>query len=273
MPIKQEVPELKMIDMESLLPPQEDVRILISDEYILELAESMRQVGLLQSITVDEQDGRHEIVIGHRRFLAAKKLGWTEIRAEVGHFTVIEKALMRATENLQRENLSPIEEGYIYIGLQDEHGFSLRDIADRMGKSYVTVKNRLDLLKMDDEVQKAIQFKKISPAVAVELSKIDDQKIMYRYLNIAIGDGVTAQIMARWADDWRKALAYNPDRGGGGGQQPEATRELKSFAMCEFCKGPVEYKDVHNLPACPKCNDLIVSVVAQGYFKEGEKPQ
>ncbi|GAJ07365.1 unnamed protein product, partial [marine sediment metagenome] len=224
-------------------------------------------------ITVDETDGRYEIVIGHRRFLAAKKLGWTEIRAEVGHFTIIEKALMRATENLQRENLSPIEEGYVYLGLQEKHGFSLRDIADRVGKSFVTVKNRLDLLNMDDEVQKAVQFKKIPPAVAAELSKIDDQKDLYRYLTLAIDNGVTARMMAQWVDDRRKGLAFNPNRGGGGGQKPETTREQKVFTMCEFCQGPVEYKDVSHLTACPRCNDLLVGVVNQGYFKEGEKPQ
>jgi len=270
---KQETYDFQVIDMASILPPDEANRMEIPESNIVELSESMRELGLIQPVVLSEKDGKFEIVAGHRRWLAAKRLGWEDIAAIVKDLDRTQIALIRAAENLQREGLTYIEEAAIYYDLYHDHNLTLQMIADRMGKAIGTVKGRMDLLNMDDEVQKAIHYKKISPHVAVELSKIDDQKALYRYLNVAIENGVTAQQMAQWVDDRRKGLAFNPDRGGGGGQQPETTREQKSFAMCEFCQGPVEYKDAHNLTACPKCNDLIVSVVAQGYFKEGTKPQ
>jgi len=270
---KQEAYDFQVIDIESILPPEEANRMEIPESNLVELSESMKELGLIQPIVLSEKDGKFEIVAGHRRWLAAKRLGWKDIAAIVKALDRTQIALIRAAENLQREGLTYIEEAAIYADLYHEHNLTLQMISDRMGKAIGTVKGRLDLLNMDDEVQKAIHFKKISPYVAVELSKIDDQKALYRYLDLAIENGVTAQQMAQWVDDRRKGLAFNPDRGGGGGQQQEPAREQKSFTMCEFCKGPVEYKDAHNLTACPRCNDLVLMVVAQGHFKEEEKPQ
>lgn len=270
---KQEMPELKMIDLESLLPPDNDIRVVIPEERILELAESIKEVGLIQAITVVEKDGKFEIVIGHRRFLAVKKLGLTGIRAEIRTLTSVQKALMRATENLQRDDLSYMEEAAVYANLYHEHGFTLQMIADKMGKAIGTVKGRLDLLNMDSDVQNAIHHNKITPSVAVELSKIDDEKVLQRYLTLAIDNGVTAAIMAQWAEDWRKGLAYSPDRGGEGGGHAEATKEQKHFTMCELCEGPAEYKDIHNLLACTECFERLMTVVAQGHFKESGPAQ
>lgn len=271
MQTKQENQDFKQFDVDSIIEPEGAVRLEIKERTIIELSESMAEIGLIQPIVISLQDGHYEIVVGHRRWLAAKRLGWEKIDAIIRVMDRTQIAVIRGIENLQREGLSYIEEAAIYKDLQENHNLSLRDIADRMGKDPVTVRNRLVLLDMAPEIQQAIHIKEISPYVAIELNKIKDPEALKRYLVVAIENGVTAKVMRQWAEDWEKGLRYKSPRSEGGSPVQETTREQKSFTMCELCEGPVEYKDAHNLTACPTCYDLIVKVINQGYFKEGGK--
>lgn len=271
MQAKPENQDFKQFDVDSLIEPEGAVRIEIKESTIIELSESMKEIGLIQPIVISEQAGQLEIVVGHRRWLAAKRLGWKKIDAIIRVMDRTQIALIRATENLQREGLSYIEEAGIYKDLQENHNLSLREIADRVGKEHVTVHSRLRLLEMAPEIQHAIHTKEINPYVAIELNKIKEKEALNRYLNIAIENGVTAKVMRQWAEDWERGLRYKSPGSGGGSPVQETKREQKSFTMCEFCQGPVEYKDAHNLTACATCNDLIITVINQGYFKEGGK--
>ncbi|GAI55360.1 unnamed protein product, partial [marine sediment metagenome] len=114
--------------------------------------ESMKEIGLIHAIIVAERDGKYEVVAGQRRWLAAKKLGWGRIKAEVRELDRTQIALIRANENLQREGLSPIEEAAVYADLFDEHKFTIKMIAKHMGKASGTITSRMDLLKMDEQL-------------------------------------------------------------------------------------------------------------------------
>jgi len=269
MPKKQENQEFKEFDIASLIEPDGAIRLEIPEESIIELAESMKELGLIQPIVISEQEGQYEIVVGHRRWMAAKRLGWEKIDAIVRTLDRTQIALIRATENLQREGLSYLEEAAIYADLHVTHKLSLNQIAGRVGKSFITVKNRLDLLTMDDGIQKAIHDKKINPSVAVELNKIEREIDLKRYLTLSIEEGVTAKVVARWVDDLRKSLLYSPNTEGGGSPHKEETREKKYFTMCQFCEEAVEYKDLCRFEICKRCYDLTLNVVAQGHYKKG----
>ncbi|MBA7478649.1 Nucleoid occlusion protein [subsurface metagenome] len=183
----------KSLDMACIIAPEGNVRMDIAERELFELSESMKEVGLIHPIVVAEQDGKYEVVVGQRRWLAAKKLGWSRIRAEVRTLDGTQIALIRANENLQREGLTPIEEAGVYADLFDTHSFTIKMIAKQMGKSVAHVRQRMDLLKMDEQVQMAVHKGDISAAVARELHKIEDKKDLYRYLEMAIQSGITAQ--------------------------------------------------------------------------------
>ena len=261
----------RLIDMDLIIEPEGDIRLDIPERSIFELSESMKEIGLLQAIILSEEEGKFEVVAGRRRWLAAKRLNWKKIRAEVRKLTRLQIALIRATENLQREGLSPIEEGAVYADLFDNHGLTMKMIADRMGKASSTVKGMMDLLRMDPEIQKAIHYRKISIGVARVLNKIEDKKDLYRYLELAIENGVTEAVAKLWTEEYRKGLQYVHSSERQPGPLPETIREEKYFTMCQTCEGPTEYKDLRVIKVCEKCHDLIVSVVNQGYFKEGGK--
>lgn len=263
--------DLRLIDMNIIIEPQGDIRLDIPERTIFELSESMKEVGLIHAILLTEIDGKFEVVAGNRRWLAAKRLQWKTIRAEVRELTRVQVALIRANENLQREGLSPIEEGAVYVDLFDNHKLTIKMIADRMGKPATHVKDRMDLLRLDPEIQKAIHNNKIGVGVAKVLSKIEDKKDLYRYLELAIENGVTENVAKLWTEEYRKGLQYIDSGERDSRPLTEITREEKYYTMCQTCEGPMEYKDMRTLKVCATCLDLIVTVVNQGYFKEEGK--
>jgi len=257
------------IDIDLIEPPKGQVRLDIPETELFELSESMAEIGLIHAIVLCERDGKYQIVVGHRRWLAAKLINWKKIKAEVKELTDEQVALIRATENLQREGLSPIEEGVIYADLFDNQNLTIKMIARKMGKATTVIKKRMDLLKMDDHLQKAIHKGQISSAVARELHKIEDKKDLYHYLDIAIDSGVTARVASDWVEDYRRGLQYLGEREAAPSPLPEITRPEKYFTMCQCCENPMEYRDMHTLKICDGCYKLILKVVDQGYFKEG----
>lgn len=260
----------KSIKMSLIVAPEKNVRMAVGDRELFELSESMKEVGLIHPILVSEFDGKYEVVAGQRRWLAAKKLGWSEIKAEVRRLDGTQIALIRANENLQREGLSPIEEAAIYADLFDVHKFTIKMIANQMGKSVHHVTSRMDLLKMDEQIQMAVHKKTISCAVARELFKIEDKKDLYRYLEIAVANGVTAAIAKQWTEDYRKSLQYIDSHELPPSPGPEISREEKYFTMCQCCEGAMEYKDMRTLKVCSRCYSIIIGAIEGGYFKKKE---
>jgi len=268
---KRQSSNYKLVDIDLIIEPEGNVRMAIPERTLFELSESIKEVGLLQPIILTPNKDKLEIVAGQRRWLAVKRLKWKTIMAEVKKLTRVQIALIRATENLQKEGLTAIEEGAIYADLFDTHKLTMKMIADRMGKSVHHVKRMMDLLRMDPEVQKAVHNGKISNAVAFELNKINEKKDLYRYLELAIENGVTATVAALWTEEYRKGLQYINDRDREPSPVTDDKKEEKYYTMCQTCEGPMEYKDMRVIKICVKCNDLILKVVEQGYFKEGGK--
>jgi len=252
------------ISMSLIDPPDGHVRMDILERKLFELSESMKEVGLIQAILVTPVKERYEVVVGHRRYLAAKKLKWKTIKAEIREMERNEVAVLRATENLQREGLSPIEEAAIYADLFDQKGFTIKMIADKMGRSAHLIQSRMDLLKMDPEVQKAIHSGKVQIGVAKIISKIGDKKELYRYLEIAIENGVTPKVALLWVDEFRKSLQYLNSREQPPSLPDETLTPQTYYTACQICEGPMEYKDMNVIKVCKACFDNIIKALNKG---------
>lgn len=254
---KKEKIETKLIEMKLIDPPDGHVRMEIPEREIFELSESMKEVGLVQAIVITPVNSRYEVVVGHRRYLAAKRLNWGEIKAEVRVMDRREIAILRATENLQRKDLSPIEEAAIYLDLYNEGKLTPKMIAKKMGRGATYVKRRMDLLRLDEEIQKVVHARKISIEVAFILSKIEDKKELYQRLEWALENGCTPQVARMWVDDVRKALQYINTR-----EEPPVPRSNtivteKYYTACQICEGPMEYQEIQVIKICKDCLDRI----------------
>jgi len=137
-------------------PNREQPRKNFDDEKLEELAESIKMFGLLQPILVQKRDDHYEIIAGERRWRAALKAGLKEIPVIIRDYTEKEILELSLIENLQRENLNPIEEAQAYKRLMDEFGMGQADVAQRVSKSRSAVANSLRLLKLEENVQKMV---------------------------------------------------------------------------------------------------------------------
>ena len=137
-------------------PNRKQPRQNFDEEKLEELAESIKTFGLLQPILVQKRDGYYEIIAGERRWRAALKAGLKEIPVIIRDYTEKEILELSLVENIQRENLNPIEEARAYKRLMDEFGLSQEEVAQRVSKSRSAVANSLRLLKLEDNVQKMV---------------------------------------------------------------------------------------------------------------------
>ncbi|EIJ80153.1 parB-like partition protein [Bacillus methanolicus PB1] len=185
--------EIKKIPIEDIVPNRFQPRTVFDDEKIEELARTIHTHGIIQPIVVREfGKNQFEIIAGERRWRAMKKLGWDEVPAIIKNLNDTETASMALIENLQREELSPIEEAVAYGKLLELHNLTQEALAQRLGKGQSTVANKLRLLKLPNEVQEALLNKNITERHARALIPLKDpdkqvkllQEIIDKNLNV-----------------------------------------------------------------------------------------
>ena len=145
-----------MVNITKVEPNREQPRKNFDEDALEELAESIKQFGLLQPILVQDRKTYYEIIAGERRWRAAKKAGLREVPVIIKNLTEQEIVEISLIENIQREDLNPIEEALAYKKLLTEFNLKQDEVADRVSKSRTAVTNSMRLLKLCDEVQQMI---------------------------------------------------------------------------------------------------------------------
>ncbi len=168
----------------SLIEPRPDQpRKVFDKEQLQELADSIAEHGVIQPIIlVEGENGYYRIIAGERRWRAAKLAGLSEIPAIVREYSDVQAAEIALIENLQREDLNPIEEAQGYKNLMDRFGMTQDKVSERVGKSRSNIANTLRLLNLDREIQALLQAGKISAGHARALLAIPERE---RRLDIA----------------------------------------------------------------------------------------
>ena len=167
---------IREIPVEKVVPNPEQPRMTFHEETIQELAASIREHGVLQPILVRPAGDEFQIIAGERRWRASKVAGKETVPAIVERFddaTALEIALI---ENLQREDLSPLDEAVIYKKMTDELGYSIRNLAGKLGKDKGYVENRLRLASAPDDVREMVAARYDTLSAAYELMKVDDKR-------------------------------------------------------------------------------------------------
>jgi len=259
----------KYIAMDKIDRPSEATRLEIDPEEIRELAESIEERGLLQPILVAPRGNRFEIVAGDRRYLAHVKLGRKKIQAKVSDSDDVSIIIDRATENLQRRDLTPLEEGIIYAGLRDKMGLTVGEMSQKIRKSPGRIERRLSVLKMPDSFQKALHFGKVSMAVAEELWSTPDAEKREYFMELAVEHGITQVIANKWVNEFKRSVRGSAGRTEEGSPLAEPFENVPIYRACDLCKDPVEYKDVIELRICPVCGEAIRETLQQPIKRKG----
>lgn len=168
-----------MVKLSKVEPNREQPRKNFDEDSLQELAESLKQFGMLQPILVQNRGNYYEIIAGERRWRAAKIAGLKEVPVIVRELTDQEIVEISLIENIQREDLNPIEEAQAYKRLLTEFHLKQDEVAERVSKSRTAVTNSMRLLKLCDEVQKMVVDDMISTGHARALISIEDPEEQY----------------------------------------------------------------------------------------------
>ena len=168
--------EIIEVSLDDIIPNRFQPRLSFDEQGLNELAESIRQHGIIQPLVLRKIGDKYEIIAGERRYKASYIAGLTKVPAVIIDLNDNESAEVAIVENIQRKDLSPIEEAKSYKKLLDRGYLTQDQLASRMGKNQSTVSNKLRLLNLDEKVQDALLNNKISERHARSLLKLDNKE-------------------------------------------------------------------------------------------------
>lgn len=185
--------EIKMVPLSELRSNPYQPRKVFDEEALEELSSSIKEHGVFQPIIVKKAIKGYEIIAGERRAKASEKAGLTEIPAIIRDFNDTQMMEIALLENLQRENLTAIEEATAYKKLQETLSLTQEELAKRLGKSRSHITNMLGLLSLPDSIQDDINNKKISMGHARVLSKLDNKEQQRQLEEKIINEGISVR--------------------------------------------------------------------------------
>ena len=190
--------ELKLLPLGKLEPRQTQPRSVFDDEALQELAESVKRYGVIQPVTARRlPSGYYQIIAGERRWRAARLAGLEEIPVRVVEADDRRTAELALVENLQREDLNPIEEARGYRSLIDDYGLTQEEAAQSVGRSRPAIANALRLLSLDAQTLALVEDGKLSAGHARALLPIADEKARAAAANEAIKKGLSVSLLGR----------------------------------------------------------------------------
>lgn len=188
-----ETPLTHEVPIASIVPNPHQPRLHFDEAKLAELADSIKEHGILQPLIVTKTEAGYELIAGERRLQAAKRAGLTEVPVvvkEVGDQAKLELAII---ENIQRHDLNPIEEAKAYLRLADEFHLSQEEVAKKMGKSRPSVANTLRLLTLPVEIQRAVIEGKLSEGHAKALLAIDNPEKQRALFELILKEELTVR--------------------------------------------------------------------------------
>ena len=165
-----------LVDINKVEPNREQPRTIFDKDALKELSDSIRQFGVIQPLLVHDKGNYFEIIAGERRWRAAKKAGLKKVPVIIREYSDIERMQIALIENIQRQDLNPIEEALAYKKLIDEFDLKQDEVADRVSKSRTAITNTMRLLKLNKEVQQMLIDGKLSFGHARALLAISGSK-------------------------------------------------------------------------------------------------
>lgn len=255
--------ETRMLPLTLINEPSHRLRESIDAERLGALADSMAAEGLHQPIGARGplEDGRFEIVWGHRRFLAAELLRWREIEAKLFP-SDYDPLLAAVTENNQREDLTPMDEARALHRFV-ERGEPTSAIARLWRRSSSWVSERLELLALPHELQDAIHDRTLPLGVARVLATVDHADYRRSLIDEARRTGATVRTVEVWAAHYladRERIVANHMMVAEIAERREA---WKLVIACELCGEDVDYSSTRSLRACTTCMDALAHLIEQ----------
>ncbi len=203
--------EETLVKLSKIEPNKEQPRKEFDEEALLELADSIRQYGLLQPILVQDRDTYYEIIAGERRWRACKLAGLKEVPVIIKHYTEQEIVEISLIENIQREDLNPIEEAMAYKRLLTEFNLKQEEVAEKVSKSRTAVTNSMRLLKLTEEVQKMVISDDLSTGHARALLAVNDPEVQEELARRIVKEKLSVRDVEKLVKNLNKPKLEKPE--------------------------------------------------------------
>mgnify|MGYP002512881259 CR=1 FL=1 len=204
------------LDLDMIEPNRKQPRKYFDEQGLQELSDSIAEHGIIQPLTVREISGGYYLIIaGERRWRAARMAGLTEVPVTIREMSDEEASIFALIENLQREDLNPVEEAEGLKSLIESYGFTQEEAADKVGKSRTAVTNTLRLLKLPSSVRNLLSDGKITAGHARALLGLDEEKEMLRIAEATVAQELSVrqvEKMVKYANQGEKAKPKKRDK-------------------------------------------------------------
>lgn len=237
--------------------PADQQRLKRDPERIQELATSIEQHGIIVPLILRPIASGYETIAGGYRREAASVAGLSHVPAQIYECDDETAWAISTTENLQRHNLSPLEEAEIVRVSHAVKGMTLEQVAHIHGRSVGWVQDRLDLLRWDPILLQAIHTEQISKSAAAPLAGLDNPILRQRLLEEAIRFGATARVTSNWVRTAKLQSQHPDDTDVTRLTEAPITPPARVVATCWICRNDLDIAHMSHLPTCPNCIEAV----------------
>ncbi|TAK79919.1 MAG: ParB/RepB/Spo0J family partition protein [Betaproteobacteria bacterium] len=245
--------DAKGIAMKQIRVPNFMAREKIDRDKLEDLVDSIKRNGLINPITVKTVKGGYEIVAGHRRFMALKKLGAKVAICTIRNLTNADGEVVKFAENMHRDDLTDIEEARSIKHMMQVGKLTVVQIGKIINRSADYVKQKLAIIDYPPCLFDALAEKKVSFSAARELARIKDESVLKEYVRHAIISGITPAVAKQWADDWLGAQARNKEDYKEAEQLSAGGAYTEALLPCHICDKPVSASNSIMVRVCTGC--------------------
>ena len=210
-PVKEEKPAETIVKLTKIEPNREQPRKVFDEESLKELAASIKQYGLIQPILVQDKKDHYQIIAGERRWRAAKLAGLKEVPVIIREYSEREIAEIALIENVQREDLNPIEEALGYKRLIEEFDLKQDEVAECVSKSRSAITNALRLLKLSNEIQQMLIEGKLTAGQVRPLIAVEDKEKQTLLANRIVNESLSAREVEKLIKNLDKPAKVKPE--------------------------------------------------------------
>lgn len=240
-------------------PPENAHRISMDERSLHDLADSIKQIGLINPITVITKDhDRYEIVAGHRRFCALEIIGALTARCAIISPNTEHPEAVRLAENIQREDLTPIEEAVQVKRLVVEKKMDVEEIANHLNRSQSWVEQRYLLYDLPQRLGELVHQRRLPISSALSLSRVTDEKHRDYLAEYAVRSGASNTVLRGWVEEWINARDQGTEDAAPRPTMSSSIQEVIVQVPCFVCSVPTDHRKMRIVRVCEPCDTKLL---------------
>ncbi len=253
--------EITKIPIDLIDEPEQPHRLDMDTQALEELSASIKLEGLHQPISVWEHtEGRYEIIAGHRRYAACRMIGLTEIECMIRSAGVANAVVERFSENLQREQITPMEEAIAITNYMNASKLGVGDVARQLSKTETWVHTRILLMAIPDALKAELHNGRIAIASAIALSRVTDEQHRDYLTRYAIEGGASATVIREWVNAWLIHVESGTTSPAPAPDWRPGDAVIVIQIPCALCGVPHDHRELAIIRVCHPCLNDIADV-------------